>query len=59
MHYSVAFELFCESGKEWDRVLEQKGATRVNERIDCDTDYYDYVDEWIGLTLKIMQDIEV
>tara|TARA_B100000614_G_C14560649_1_gene497097 strand:- start:1283 stop:1765 length:483 start_codon:yes stop_codon:yes gene_type:complete len=55
----TAFELFCESGKEWDRVLEQKGATRVNERIDCDTDYYDYVDEWIGLTLKIMQDIEV
>ena len=53
----TAFELFCESGKEWDRILEEKGGTRVNKRIDCDTDYYDYVEEWIESTLKIMQDV--
>ena len=53
----TAFELFCESGKEWDKVLEEKGGTRVNKRIDCDTDYYDYVEEWIESTLKIMQDV--
>ena len=51
----TAFELFCESGKEWDRVLEEKGGTRVNRRIDCDTDYYDYVDEWIETTLGMMR----
>ncbi|MFL2955354.1 MAG: flavodoxin domain-containing protein [Candidatus Thalassarchaeaceae archaeon] len=51
----TAFELFCESGKEWDRILEERGGTRVNERIDCDTDYYDYVDEWIQSTLSMMR----
>ena len=51
----TAFELFCESGKEWDRVLEEKGGTRVNRRIDCATDYYDYVDEWIETTLGMMR----
>ena len=51
----TAFELFCESGKEWDRILEERGGTRVNERIDCDTDYYDYVDEWNQSTLSMMR----
>lgn len=51
----TAFELFCESGKEWDRILEKKGGTRVNKRIDCDTDYYEYVDEWIKSTLSMMR----
>ena len=51
----TAFELFCESGKEWDRILEEKGGIRVNERIDCDTDYYDYVGEWIESTIGIMR----
>ena len=51
----TAFELFCESGKEWDRVLEEKGGTSVNRRIACDTDYYDYVDEWIETTLGMMR----
>tara|TARA_B100000427_G_scaffold219200_1_gene183204 strand:- start:139 stop:585 length:447 start_codon:yes stop_codon:yes gene_type:complete len=51
----TAFELFCESGKEWDKVLEEKGATRVNDRIDCDTDYDDYAEEWIEATLEIFQ----
>ncbi|DAC70036.1 MAG TPA: hypothetical protein D7I12_02810 [Candidatus Poseidoniales archaeon] len=53
----TAFELFCESGKEWDKILEEKGGARVNKRIDCDTDYYDYVEEWIESTLNIMQDV--
>ena len=55
----TAFELFCESGKEWDKIMEQKGGTRVNDRIDCDTDYYDYVEDWIESTLTIMKDVEV
>ena len=53
----TAFELFCESGKEWDKILEEKGGTRANKRIDCDTDYYDYVEDWIQSTLEIMQDV--
>lgn len=44
----TAFDLFCESGKEWDNVLHEKGASRVIDRIDCDTDYDDVAEDWIG-----------
>ena len=53
----TAFELFCESGKEWDTILEEKGGKRVNERIDCDTDYDDYAEEWLEATLGLMKEI--
>ncbi|MBI88035.1 MAG: hypothetical protein CMB67_03280 [Euryarchaeota archaeon] len=53
-----AFEFFCESGKEWDSILEKKGGSRINERIDCDTDYDDYVEEWINDTLGLLKDVE-
>ena len=53
----TAFELFCESGKEWDAILEEKGGNRVNDRIDCDTDYDDYAEEWLEATLGLMKEI--
>jgi len=51
----TAFDLFCESGKEWDAVLEEKGGIRVNDRIDCDTDYDDFAEDWFEQTLKKFQ----
>ena len=53
----TAFELFCESGKEWDAILEDKGGKRANDRLDCDTDFDDYAEEWIEKTLGLMNDI--
>ena len=53
----TAFDLFCEAGKEWDRVLEEKGGTRINERIDCDVDYEDESEEWIEETLEMIQSL--
>ena len=53
----TAFDLFCESGKEWDRILEEKGGTRIHERIDCDTDYEDFADEWINEALAKFQSL--
>lgn len=53
----TAFEFFCESGKEWDILLEEKGGSRVNKRIDCDLDYDDYAADWISATLEIMKQI--
>jgi sulfite reductase alpha subunit-like flavoprotein len=54
----TAFDLFCESGKEWDQILEDKGGTRVNHRVDCDVDYEDEADNWIPATLEMMKKIE-
>ena len=51
----TAFDLFCESGKEWDAVLEEKGGIRVNDRIDCDTDYDDFAEDWFEQTLEKFQ----
>jgi sulfite reductase alpha subunit-like flavoprotein len=51
------YDMFCESGKEWDRLLEEKGGKRIHERIDCDTDYEDYVDEWIAKSLAKFQSL--
>ena len=63
LHFAVlalgdtAFDLFCEAGKEWDRVLEEKGATRINERVDCDVDYEDDAEEWIEIVLNKLQQL--
>jgi len=44
-HYSVcalgdtSYEFYCQSGKEWDEVLEKMGGTRIHDRVDCDMDY--------------------
>ncbi len=47
----TSYELFCESGKEWDGLFEKLGATRIVERIDCDVDYDSPASEW---TLKAL-----
>ena len=54
----TAFEFFCESGKESDTILEKKGGNRINDRLDSDTDYDDYSEEWIEATLTLMTEIQ-
>ena len=44
-HFSVcalgdtSYEFYCQSGKEWDEVLEKMGGVRIADRVDCDVDY--------------------
>lgn len=33
------YEQFCKAGREFDRRLEELGARRLHDRIDCDVDY--------------------
>ena len=49
----TAFDLFCEAGIQWDNILEEKGASRVQDRVDCDVDYEDDAEEWIESVLKV------
>ena len=35
----VSYEFYCQSGKDWDGRLEELGATRLVDRVDCDVDY--------------------
>ena len=54
----VSYDLFCESGKEWDIWLESMGATRVHQRVDCDVDYEGPAAEWTAAVLPLMAAIE-
>ena len=57
-HFSVcalgdtSYEFFCQSGKEWDQILETMGGTRIHDRIDCDVDYDAPAAIWVTETLS-------
>ena len=53
-----SYDLFCESGKEWDNWFNSKGATRIHPRVDCDVDYEEPAKIWIDSTLPIMASVE-
>jgi len=45
---------FCQAGKEFDRRLEELGAKRVHDRIDCDVDYEEKSKLWFDGLMKAM-----
>ncbi|ORM73799.1 sulfite reductase subunit alpha [Pantoea wallisii] len=54
MHFAIlaigdtGYDGFCQAGKFFDMRLEQLGAKRVFDRIDCDIDFEEPSSEWIG-----------
>jgi len=40
------YEFYCEAGKRLDRRLQELGAGRLNDRVDCDVDYDEPAAEW-------------
>ena len=41
-----SYEFFCQSGKDWDTRLEQLGAKRLGERVDCDVEFDEDYNSW-------------
>ncbi|MEQ8470395.1 MAG: flavodoxin domain-containing protein [Marinoscillum sp.] len=41
------YALFCEAGKDFDRVLNELGATRIIPRVDCDVNYEARARQWM------------
>jgi sulfite reductase (NADPH) flavoprotein alpha-component len=39
---------FCKCGADFDRLLAQRGATRVLDRVDCDLDYEEKFTRWLS-----------
>ena len=54
----TSYDLFCESGKEWDAWFEKMGASRIHPRVDCDVDYEQPASEWIAAVIPKMAEIE-
>jgi len=46
------YERYCEAGKRIDRRLEELGAQRLAERVDCDVDYEDAAAAWIAAVVQ-------
>ncbi len=42
------YEHYCSAGKQIDERLEQLGATRIVDRVDCDVDYEDDAAAWLA-----------
>ncbi len=43
---------FCQCGKDFDRRLEELGAKRICERVDCDVDFEEGFQKWLDAVLK-------
>ncbi len=54
----TSYELFCQSGKDWDKRLEELGASRVVERVDCDVDYEAPASVWAEESLTMLSAID-
>jgi sulfite reductase (NADPH) flavoprotein alpha-component len=50
----LSYKQFCEVGKRLDRRLEELGAQRLHERVDCDVDYQDPADAWMQAVVQAL-----
>lgn len=54
LRYSVlalgdtSYEFFCQTGKDFDKRLEELGGERIAPRVDCDVDFDESAAEWMG-----------
>jgi len=48
------YEFFCKTGIDFDRRLEELGATRIHPRVDCDVDYESSAEAWMDAVLNAL-----
>lgn len=62
LQYSVlalgdtSYELFCQTGKDFDKRLEELGATRIVPREDCDLDFDDQAASWMDRVIEALNE---
>ncbi len=47
----TSYEFFCQTGKVFDKRLGELGAKRIVDRVDCDVDFEESANEWMGQVL--------
>ena len=54
----TSYEFFCQTAKDFDKRLQDLGATRILDRVDCDVDYDAATTAWYdSLTHEIKDDL--
>ncbi|PYI51942.1 assimilatory sulfite reductase (NADPH) flavoprotein subunit [Paenibacillus flagellatus] len=62
MRYSVlalgdtSYEFFCQTGKDFDKRLEELGAKRIVPRVDCDVDYEEPASAWMAQVVAALSE---
>lgn len=54
-----SYEFFCETGKQFDKRLEELGGERIAPRVDCDLDFDEPAAEWIESVLNGLSELQV
>ena len=50
----TSYEFFCQTGKDFDKRLEELGAKRLFPRVDCDVDFEEPASEWMTGVLNAL-----
>jgi sulfite reductase (NADPH) flavoprotein alpha-component len=50
----TSYEKFCQTGKDFDKRLEELGGKRIAPRVDCDVDFEDAASGWIDSVLAAL-----
>lgn len=62
LNYSVlalgdtSYEFFCQTGKDFDKRLEELGGNRIYPRTDCDLDFDEPAAEWISQSIASLNE---
>ncbi|KEQ24229.1 assimilatory sulfite reductase (NADPH) flavoprotein subunit [Paenibacillus tyrfis] len=52
----TSYEFFCQTGKDFDKRLEELGGKRLTARVDCDVDFEDSAAEWMDRVLASLNE---
>lgn len=52
----TSYAQFCQTGKDFDRRLEELGATRLTDREDCDLDYEEPWQSWLDRAIAVLDE---
>ncbi|AJY75366.1 assimilatory sulfite reductase (NADPH) flavoprotein subunit [Paenibacillus beijingensis] len=51
-----SYEFFCQTGKDFDKRLEELGAKQLAPRVDCDVDFDEPAAEWMNQVLSSLSE---
>lgn len=52
-----SYEFFCQTGKDFDKRLEELGGERLYPRVDCDVDFEDPAEQWMSGVVAVLHEI--